>query len=88
MMAERGKCAYVTIAVAAQRTGLSPRTVRRYIWRGLVARTLTEAELERLRRIRRLTSLGINLSGVEVVLRMRRRIEALQAELERLRAGT
>jgi predicted site-specific integrase-resolvase len=39
----------ITIAVAAQRTGLSPRTVRRYIRRGLIGETLTEDELFVLR---------------------------------------
>jgi MerR family transcriptional regulator/heat shock protein HspR len=76
----------ITIAVAAQQTGLSPRTVRRYIRRGLIGETLTEDELFVLRRIRRLTDLGVNLSGVEVILHMRHQIEALQAELAWLRA--
>jgi len=45
---------------------------------------LTEAELAELRRIRRLTDLGVNLAGVEIILNMRRQIEALQAEVARL----
>ena len=76
----------ITITVAARRACLSPRTVRRYIQRGLVSEVLTEADLIELRRIRRLTDLGINLAGVEVILRMRRRIEELQAEVARLQA--
>jgi MerR family transcriptional regulator/heat shock protein HspR len=74
----------ITITVAARRTGMSPRTVRRYIRRGLTAEALTEAELAELRRIRRLTELGVNLAGVEIILNMRRQIEALQAEVARL----
>jgi len=74
----------ITITVAARRTGMSPRTVRRYIRRGLAAEVLTEAELAELRRIRRLTDLGVNLAGVEIILNMRRQIEALQAEVARL----
>ncbi len=76
----------ITITVAARRCGLTPRTVRRYIRRGLVSELLTEAELAELRRIRRLTDLGVNLAGVEIILRMRRRIEELQAEIDHLRA--
>jgi len=79
----------ITITVAARRTGMSPRTVRRYIRRGLATEVLTEAELAELRRIRRLTDLGVNLAGVEIILNMRHQIEALQAEvahLERLLA--
>jgi hypothetical protein len=60
--------------------------VRRYIRRGLVNKTLTEAELAELRRIRRLTGLGVNLAGVEIILRMRRQIEGLQDEMDRLHA--
>jgi DNA-binding transcriptional MerR regulator len=55
--------------------------------RKLVSDVLTEAELARLRRIRRLTELGINLAGIQVILKMRRRIEALQAKVARLEAG-
>ena len=47
---------------------------------------LTETDLAELRRIRRLTDLGINLTGVEIILRMRRQIEELQAEMARLKA--
>ena len=39
---------------------------------------------EELRRIRRLTDLGVNLAGAEIILRMRRRIEELQIEIARL----
>ena len=78
MTKERGARAFVTISVAAHRTGLSTRSVRRCIQRGLVSEKLTEAELADLRRIRRLTNLGVNLSGVEIILRMRRQIIELQ----------
>ncbi len=74
----------ITILMAAEITGLAPSTVRRYIRRRLVGYPLTEQDLVVLRRIRRLTDLGINLAGVEVILRMRRRIEKLEAELRRL----
>jgi len=76
----------IAISVAARRCGLAPATIRRYIRWGLVEAPLTEADLVTLRRIRRLTSLGINLAGVEVILQMRRRIEELQEEIARLRA--
>ncbi len=76
----------VTITVAAQRVGISPRTVRRYIRRGLLSEHLDEADLAQLRCICRLRRLGLNLAGVEVALHMRRQIEALQAEVEELEA--
>ncbi|HEY71664.1 MAG: MerR family DNA-binding transcriptional regulator [Chloroflexi bacterium] len=83
-MTGREQTTCITITVASHRTGLAPRTVRRYIRRRLVSDVLTEAELAELRRIRRLTDLGVNLAGVEIILRMRRRIEELQAEVARL----
>ncbi|MGD1991835.1 MAG: MerR family transcriptional regulator [Anaerolineae bacterium] len=76
----------ITVASAARRSRLTVTTVRRYVHRGLVEEPITEADLATLRRVRRLTRLGINLAGVEVVLRMRRQIEALRAEVDRLRA--
>ena len=76
----------ITFAIAARRTGLSPRSIRRYIERRLVNEALSEAELVRLRRIRRLTELGINLAGIEVILDMRRRIEDLQLRVAQLEA--
>jgi len=74
----------VTIQIAARQAGVSPRTVRRYVRRGLVSEPLTEEDLAELRRIRRLTRLGINLAGVETILHMRRRIEELQMRIEAL----
>lgn len=86
-MIEHREETHITIKIAAQRTGLHPRIVRRCIRWGLVSQVLTEAELVELRRIRRLSSLGINLAGIDVILRMRQRIQALQAEIERLEAS-
>lgn len=81
-MTEREQATCITITLAARRAGLSSCTVRRYIRRGLVCETLTEAELAELRRIRRLTDLGVNLAGVEIILNMRRQIEELRALLD------
>lgn len=74
----------ITVAIAARRTGLSPGSIRRYMRRRLVNEVLSEAELVRLRRIRRLSELGINLAGIEVILDMRCRIEELQKQVIQL----
>jgi DNA-binding transcriptional MerR regulator len=58
--------------------------VRHCVEVGLVNERLAERDLAELRRVRRLNALGVNLPGIEIILRMRRRIEALQAELTRL----
>jgi DNA-binding transcriptional MerR regulator len=85
-MTERNQTAHITVTVAARRTGMEPGVVRHCVQLGLVSEGLTEADLVELRRVRRLTSLGVNLAGVEIILRMRRRIEELQAEMARLEA--
>ena len=85
-MTQREQTVTFTVTVAAHRTGISRHTIRRYIRQGLVNDTLAEAELAEVRRIRRLTELGVNLAGVEVILHMRRQIEDLQTEVARLQS--
>ena len=67
------------ISVAADLVGMHPQTLRLYEAKGLVrpgrtpggTRLYSEADLERLRLIQRLTTeLGLNLAGVEQVLRL------------------
>jgi DNA-binding transcriptional MerR regulator len=74
-----------SIDIAARQTGLETRTVRRCVQVGLVSRPLTEDDLAELRRVRRLTELKVNLAGVEIIVRMRRRIVELQTALEQAR---
>ena len=87
-MTGRDEITCITVTVAARRTGLSPRTVRRYVQCDLLNEALTEADLAELRCIRRLTGLGVNLAGVEIILHMRRQIEELRAEVARLEGLT
>jgi len=72
---------YITISLAVQESGVSEQLLQECVERRLVFQPLTEADLAELRRIRRLKELGINLPGIEVILHMRRRIQALQREL-------
>ena len=69
---------------------MTPAAVRRYTRLGLVvpsarrgrAPLYSEADLARLRKVVRLTrDLGLNLAGVEVVLRLTDEIEALRREM-------
>ncbi len=78
---------YINLSTAARRTGLSHRQIQECIERRLVIEPLTDSDLAELRRIRRLQDLGANLQGIEMILHMRRRIQALQAELNRLHSG-
>jgi DNA-binding transcriptional MerR regulator len=70
----------ISITVAVRRTGLSDRQVRTCIERGLVVEPLSAGDLRELRRIRRLRELGVNWAGIEIILNMRRRMRAMQAE--------
>jgi MerR family transcriptional regulator, heat shock protein HspR len=81
------------ISVAAELVGMHPQTLRIYENKGLVrprrtsgnTRLYSEADLERLRLIQRLTTeLGLNLAGVEVVLRMEDELRRAHAQIERL----
>jgi MerR family transcriptional regulator/heat shock protein HspR len=81
------------ISIAAELVGMHPQTLRIYENKGLVSpertrgntRLYSEADLERLRLIQRLTSeLGLNLAGVEVVLRMEDELRKARARIERL----
>jgi MerR family transcriptional regulator, heat shock protein HspR len=81
------------ISVAAELVGMHPQTLRIYESKGLVTpqrtagntRLYSEADLERLRLINRLTSeLGLNLAGVEHVIRLEEQIRRMQRTMERL----
>ena len=74
---------HVSIRVAVRRTGLTREIVHECVRREIVREPLTEEDLVDLRRIRRLHDLGVNMPGIEVILHMRRRIQALRAEMER-----
>ncbi|MBM3118887.1 MAG: MerR family transcriptional regulator [Chloroflexi bacterium] len=89
------------ISVAARIVGVETHTLRYYERIGLVEpyrsqgniRYYSESDIERLRHIKTLMDdLGINLAGVEVVMRMaekmtemQRRIQEMEFEIEQLR---
>ena len=81
------------ISIAAELVGMHPQTLRIYENKGLVSpkrtrgntRLYSEADLERLCLIQRLTTeLGLNLAGVEVVLRLEDELRRAHERLERL----
>jgi len=81
------------ISVAAELVGMHPQTLRIYEAKGLVrpkrtpgnTRLYSEADLERLRLIQRLTTeLGLNLAGVDTVLRLEDELDRVRVRLERL----
>ena len=81
------------ISVAAELVGMHPQTLRMYEQKGLVrpqrtagnTRLYSEADLERLRLIQRLTTeLGLNLAGVETVIRLEDELLRMRTRLDRL----
>jgi MerR family transcriptional regulator/heat shock protein HspR len=89
-MREKSKAAYMISSVAEQ-YGVHPQTLRLYEREGLLkpsrsegnTRLYTDEDLERLEVILHLTrDLGVNLAGVEIILNMRARMEAMQGQME------
>lgn len=82
-----------TIGVVARMVDLHPQTLRNYEQIGLVVphrtagniRLYSQRDVDRLLKINRLTQdLGVNLAGVEIILRMTEQIEALQSTIDAL----
>ena len=89
-MPERGR---YMISVAADLAGLHPQTLRMYEARRLVApartpggtRLYSDADVERLRLIQRLTTeLGLNLAGVQHVLRLEDELRRMRSRMQQL----
>jgi MerR family transcriptional regulator/heat shock protein HspR len=81
------------ISVAADLVGMHPQTLRMYETRGLVrpgrtpggTRLYSDADVERLGLIHRLTTeLGLNLAGVEHVLRLQDELNRARLRMDRL----
>jgi MerR family transcriptional regulator, heat shock protein HspR len=82
------------ISVAAELAEMHPQTLRMYEARGLITpkrspkntRLYSQADVERLRRIQRMTSEeGLNLAGVETVLELEQRVEKMRSDIARMR---
>jgi len=85
--------AVFTISVAAELANMHPQTLRMYEARGLIeprrspkgTRLYSHQDVEQLRRIQEMTAeLGLNLAGVECVLRLEEELEGLHARIEEL----
>ena len=90
-MKKPGK-AYYMISVVARQFEVHPQTLRLYEREGLLkpsrtrgnTRLYSEHDLEKLSFILSLTrELGVNLAGVEFIMNMRYKMEAMQADIDR-----
>ena len=83
------------ISIAARMVGMHQQTLRYYERAGLIEpkrtggniRMYSNEDIQKIRTAQRLIGeLGVNLAGVEIILRMSEQIRALQAELQQTRA--
>ena len=83
------------ISIAARLVGMHQQTLRYYERAGLIEpkrtsgniRMYSNQDIQRIRQTQRLVDeLGVNLAGVDIILRMSEQIQALQDELAKVRA--
>ena len=93
-MTDKGK-PLIQIGVVAERFKIHPQTLRLYERKGLIrpsrtvgqTRLYSEEDVEELARIIRLTrDLGVNLAGIEIILKMRRQMLEMHRQIEDLLA--
>ncbi len=79
------------ISSVAEQYGVHPQTLRLYEREGLLkpsrsdgnTRLYTQEDVDRLEVILKLTrDLGVNLAGVEIILNMREKMDAMQKQIE------
>ena len=85
---------YVLIGVVAEKFGVHPQTLRYYERAGLIApsrsrgniRLYSTRDIERAQQIKRLIEdLGVNLAGVEVIMKLTERMREMEQEIETLK---
>ncbi|MCB1045304.1 MAG: helix-turn-helix transcriptional regulator [Acidobacteria bacterium] len=84
---------YYSISVVAKTFGIHPQTLRLYEREGLLEPTRTDGntrlysdeDIKRLEAILNLTrELGVNLAGVDIILKMREQMETMQNDVNEL----
>ncbi|MCD6130017.1 MAG: MerR family transcriptional regulator [Deltaproteobacteria bacterium] len=84
---------YYTIGIVSQIIKIHPHTLREYEREGLISprrsegkiRLYTDKDIEDIRFIRTLTrELGVNLAGVDIILRMRKQVEKMEENIDRI----
>ncbi len=80
------------ISIAAELTGVHPQTLRVYERKGLIApartggmsRRYSEVDLDRIRRVQELTSQGLTLAGVAMVMRLEEELRIVRRQCDEL----
>jgi MerR family transcriptional regulator/heat shock protein HspR len=89
-----GQARVFLIGIAAELAGMHPQTLRVYERRGLITprrtarntRLYSERDVALLRRIQELSEQGLNLAGIERVLRLEGRLARAERRIRDLRA--
>ncbi len=90
---KREKTRLYTIGVVASMFNIHPQTLRLYEREGLIkptrskgrTRYYTEEDIQRLEFILTLSrDLGVNLAGIDIILRMKEQMEELEMQLQKL----
>ncbi len=90
---KRERTRLYTIGVVASMFNIHPQTLRLYEREGLIkptrskgrTRYYTEEDIQRLEFILTLSrDLGVNLAGIDIILRMKEQIEELEAQVQKL----
>jgi len=93
-MTDKGKPLYM-IGVVADMLKVHPQTLRMYEKKGLIRPSRSEGrtrmysadDVDEVARVIRLArDLGVNLAGIEIILKMRRRMLDMQSQIEDLTA--
>ena len=82
---------YFHISVVSEMLNLHPQTIRNYERMGLIkpartdgrVRLFSRKDVEIVRKINSYTNMGVNLAGVEIILKLLDQIENLQNRMER-----
>jgi MerR family transcriptional regulator, heat shock protein HspR len=90
---DRSERAVYIISVAAELAGVHPQTLRIYERKGLLhpartagnTRRYSERDINRLREIQELTTRGVNLAGVKLIMEMQAEMERARARMEEMR---
>src|SRR5919106_4089154 len=94
--AQHDQTACFVISVAARLLNVHPQTLRYYERAGLISpsrsrgniRLYSTRDIERAQQIKRLIEdLGVNLAGVEVIMKLTERMREMEQEIETLRGA-
>jgi len=83
------------ISVVAKVLTIHPQTLRQYEREGLISpsrtggkmRLYSQRDIDKIKMIQRLTrDLGVNLAGVDIIMRLKNKIQAFEDEIEELKS--